>query len=418
MDSSVLIIIFIEELFAVFLLRKHGIIKSIKSLIICAFLICAAFTIRAAYFDYETTDYQWFLKEWVDFYRTHGGFKGLRYSNGNYNIPYLYFIALFSYSSINDLYLIKLLSCFFDVVLADAAMLCVLKSNGSKLRGAICFFIVLFLPTVVMNGAVWGQCDSIYTSLALLGIALALPDGENGGCSHPILSMVCIAASFGFKLQAVFIMPIYIILFIYKRFKWYHFAAFPVTYLIMILPAVLLGRPFIDCIMLYADQAETVGTALNYNAPSVFALINNITDTDSAAHIGIICAFAAMLLIFAVAYIKRKKLNSASVLCLSLLMVIIIPFLLPHMHDRYFFAADVLSVILSVLIPLSIPCAIFTQFASLICYIAYFKTYYVPIGKTYLTNDKGSIALIFAMLICAVCFIYASITPPKRSVKR
>lgn len=26
------------------------------------------------------------------------------------------------------------------------------------------FFLVLFWPTVVLNGALWGQCDSVYAS--------------------------------------------------------------------------------------------------------------------------------------------------------------------------------------------------------------------------------------------------------------
>lgn len=412
MDYRVLIIIFIEELFAIFLLRKSGIIRSLKSLLICSFLIVAAFSIRLYFFNYETTDYQWFLTKWVDFYRNNNGFRGLRFSNGNYNIPYLYFMALFSYSEIKDLFLIKLLSCFFDVILAYAAMLCIRNSGETLKRSAIGFFVVLFLPTVIVNSSVWAQCDSIYVSLALLGIALALPDDER---CHPVLSMICIAASFGFKLQAVFIMPVYIILWIVKRFRWQHFLLFPATYLAMILPAVILGRPLSDCITLYADQADTVGSSLNYNAPSIFGLLKNITDTESASKAGIIFAFAAMTVIIAVAFIFRNRLGRKGILCLSLLMVCIIPFLLPHMHDRYFFAADILSVVLAVAFPRAIPCALLTQFASGICYIAYLTGYYQRIGKTLLTTDKGATALIFSMLICIVCLTH-EITQNKKKI--
>ena len=403
MDNRVLIIIFIEELLALFLLWKSHVIKNLKSFLVCSFLIVAAFALRLSFFDYETTDYQWFLTKWVDFYRENGGFRALRFSNGNYNIPYLYFMALFSYSDINDLYLIKCLSCFFDVLLAYAAMLCAGSCGASIRRRSICFFIVLFLPTVIINSSVWAQCDSIYVSLALLGIALALPKDEG---SRPVLSMICIAASFGFKLQAVFIMPVYIILWILKRFKWYHFLVFPITYLVMILPAVFLGRPLADCLTLYIDQADTVGSALNYNAPSIFGMLYNITDVQKAATMGIICAFAAMTAVIITAFIFKNKIGRKGIIYLSLIMVCIIPFLLPHMHDRYFFASDILSIVLAVVIPYAIPCSILNQFASLICYIAYLTGYYQRIGRTYLTTDKGASALIISMLICLLCFAY------------
>ena len=415
MDYRVLIIIFLEELFALFLLKKENIIKDIRSFIVCTLLIVAAFSLRLCFFDYETTDYQWFLTKWVDFYREHAGFQGMKYSNGNYNIPYLYFLALFSYSSVRDLYLIKLLSCFFDVLLAYSGLLFVKKCGASALRSTVCFFLILFLPTVIINSSVWAQCDSIYISLAILGIALALPD-SNGTVGKPVLSMICIAVSFGFKLQAVFIMPIFIILWLNCRFKWYHFLIFPITYFIIILPAVFLGRPLSDCLTLYIDQADTVGSSLNYNAPSVFALIGDVTNPETAARYGIIAAFAAMVFIILVAILLKGKLSSRSILCLSLLMVCIIPFLLPHMHDRYFYSSDVLSAILAVMISLAVPCAVFTQFASLICYLAYLKTYYLRIGRTLLTTDKGAIALIFSMLICIICFL-STLTDNRKNIK-
>ena len=102
---------------------------------------------------------------------------------GNYNIPYLYFLAFFSYLPVKDLYLIKSLSIFFDIILAYSVCMTVsLFCNNRWLR--ICsFFAVLLWPTVILNGAYWGQCDSIYTSLALLGIYCALSD-------RPVRSMI------------------------------------------------------------------------------------------------------------------------------------------------------------------------------------------------------------------------------------
>ena len=346
MDFRVILLLVLEVVFALFLLWHANVLHSKKTIFLSVLLIILAFFIRAYFLYYKTWDYKDFLTKWVDFFRTHGGFKGLKYSVGNYNIPYLYFLALFSYSSISDLYLIKLLSTFFDIVLAYAAMMLVWKSGKSAYQSSICFFLVLFLPTVMLNSAVWAQCDSIFVSLALLGLELALPDQENEKNGHPVLSMIFIALSFGFKLQAVFIMPIWLVLWIWKKYKWYLFGVFPLTYFILILPAVLLGRPLKDAILLYADQANTVGDALNYTAPSLTALMKNTDSAETISIVLIFCAFAAMAAVLTVGILYCRKLTNSIFLKLSVLMVLVIPFLLPHMHDRYFYTADVLTAVL------------------------------------------------------------------------
>ena len=104
------------------ILWAEGALKTKKALFLSAALILAAMVLRGVCMDHETLDYQDFLARWVRTIREQGGFRALRWNIGNYNVPYLYFLALFSYSSVRDLYLIKLLSIFFDVILAWGAM--------------------------------------------------------------------------------------------------------------------------------------------------------------------------------------------------------------------------------------------------------------------------------------------------------
>ncbi len=404
MDFRVVLLLILEGLFALFLLWRAEILRSGKAFILSVILIATAFFIRAHFFYYKTWDYKDFLTKWVDFFRTHGGFKGLKYSVGNYNIPYLYFIALFSYSDIPDLYLIKLLSTFFDILLAYASMVLVRKCGNNHFQSAACFFVILFLPTVMLNSAVWGQCDSIFVSLALLGLELALPDPEKEKRGHPALSMVFIALSFGFKLQAVFIMPVWLVLWVWKKYKWYLFGVFPLTYFVLILPAVLLGRPVKDAVLLYADQANTVGDALNYTAPSLTALMKNVDDTATVSAVLIICAFTAMLVILVIGIRNCKKMTPLIFLEFTVLMALVIPFLLPHMHDRYFYTADILSGILFFSLLISFPVFACMQFGSLLCYYGYiFERYFHFVGNIYLTNAAGAIAVMCAIILC--CFL-------------
>lgn len=377
-------------------------------------LITAAFAVRACLLDYETTDYQWFLTKWVDYFRDNGGFAALRNSVGNYNIPYLYFLAFFSYLPVRDLYLIKLLSILFDVILAYACGRLVLNAGGKRTGGTVCFFAVLFLPTVIANSAKWAQCDSMYVSLAVLAAAVAIGD-DGRREARQILAMALLACSFGFKLQAVFIMPVFVVIWAWKKYRWVYFAVFPLTYLLLILPAVILGRPLSDALMLYADQAGTVGTALNYNSPSMTAFMKSVTDTASASTLCLVLAFFVMFLLMGIGIRSRRKLGGGSMTDIILLNVMLIPFLLPHMHDRYFYLADCLTVVFACLyrrsdssaaqdaLPLALRAlpAVFMQFGSLICYIAYFNSYYARIGRIVLTSDRGAAAVIIAAAIVA-----------------
>lgn len=106
---------------AMLLLYRQGIFRD-KALLVCALVLtAAAMLIRGFYFDVQSDDYTTFLAPWTQFFRDNGGFKALAFFPGNYNPPYMYFLAAFSYFGISELYLIKLLSVLFDVCSRGAA---------------------------------------------------------------------------------------------------------------------------------------------------------------------------------------------------------------------------------------------------------------------------------------------------------
>ncbi len=395
MDIRVILMLAAVGAFALILLYKEGLLKKTAPIVAAVVLTALALVLRALVFGYETLDYQNFLTRWVDFFRQRGGWRALSEPVGNYNIPYLYFMALFSYSSVKDLYLIKLLSTVFDVLLAYSAMRLVSRWQKSVWLRLGCFFTVLLWPTVFLNSAVWAQCDSIYVALALLGIDLALDD-------RPVLAMTCMALSFGFKLQAVFILPVCAVLWMQGKFRWYHFLVFPSVYVLLVLPAVIIGRPFMDTVLLYFGQTGSIGTGLNYNSPSVFALIRNVADTDAASKAGIVGAFAYMLAVLGVCFIGHRRLNDQAVFAAAVLLAVGIPFLLPHMHDRYFYAADILTLALAFAFPVYSPAALLTEFASLLGYHAYLK-------MRYLLPMRYGAAALLVVLAVGICFLADSL---------
>lgn len=416
-DGLVLFLMILIASLGLFLLYRDGLIRRPWTAVLCTVLIALAMALRASVFDLETGDYRDFLRVWVAYYRDNGGFRAMGSPPPycNYHVPYLYFLALFSCLPTRDLYLIKLLSTLFDVLLAWAAAKLVGRVRRSEALRLGCFFAVLFWPTVFLNSAVWGQCDSIYTAFALLGIWLALED-------RPILSMVMMACSFAFKLQAVFVLPIIAVLWIWGKYNWKHLLVFPLTYVLLLLPALLLGAPLLDTLLFYLRQTGSIGDGLNYNSPSVFAIFWNIPEEQRASVTRLaICASALYLLnLLALAWVRRRRLNDRAVLCLALLMAIGIPFLLPHMHDRYFYPADLLSLALAFALPPLFLTAPLVGYASFLGYYAYLSFYFSARGGHYLMYMYyGSYALLAALALTALGFALSTAergrsSPPRK----
>ena len=373
---------------ALVLLWSAGVLRKPAHVLCAALLLAAAFVLRGLCLNYETSDYTQFLTVWVDFFRTHGGLAALREPVGNYNVPYLTFLALISGSSLSDLHLIKLFSIFFDVVLAWSVMQLVGLFRREAVWKLSAFFLVLFWPTVVLNGALWGQCDSVYASLAVLSVYLVL-------AGHPVLGVVSIAAAFSFKLQAVFIMPVFLLFWLTRRVRLRHALAFPATCVVMVLPAVIARRGLWDALTIPFQQTGSIGTELNYNASSVFALVTDVREPDLAAKLGIGAAALVIVLLAVWFWLRRNDCSDRALVLAAALLAIAIPFFLPHMHDRYFFAADALTLALAAAWPqLTLP-AVLCEFASLLGYHAYLRMRYL------LPMADGALALIAALIILA-----------------
>ncbi len=342
---------------------------------VCALLAALLLLGRFLCFARETSDFTDFLLPWSLRLRELGGLRGLGREIGNYNVPYMVLLALFTYADVPPLYLIKLTSVLFDLLLALSLGLLVRQLGGGSKRSSVCFLLALALPTVFINGAVWGQCDSVYVSLALLGLWLCLS-------GRPGWGVAAFALSFAFKLQAVFLLPILFPLLLTGRVKWRHLPIFPGVYALAVSPAILAGRRVRDVLLFYVSSASSVGGGLNYNSPSMYSLMYfyRTADTETAARAGILAAAFLCLLVcvlFFLTHVRRKPVTDRSILFASLLLCCGLPLLLPHMHERYFFFCDVLTLCTACLLPAAAPTVLLSQFASLLGYHAYFFMRYL-----------------------------------------
>lgn len=219
--------------------------------------------LRIRLFKFQSPDYDWFLSRWYDYIVDHGGFRALRDEFSNYTPPYLYLLTLATYLPIPKLYAIKWTSTIFDFVLAALVALIVRLKYESKTLWMLSFFITLFTPTVFFNSALWGQCDAMYTSALLASVYFVIK-------KRAVASVIFLGVALAFKLQAVFLFPLFLILYLKKEIPMKVYLLIPAVYVLLILPAWLIGRPFINLLLIHQRHAEASTHKLTFNAPSLY----------------------------------------------------------------------------------------------------------------------------------------------------
>ncbi len=364
--SSLLLILLLLGLgaLALWLLRREGYGRD--TLLLMLLPVGLAIFLRAVFLSHATLDYQNFLSQWVEHFRQ-GGPAALKDPVGNYNVPYLYMLALLPALPFSDLYGIKLFSILFDVLLAWGGLRLAKCLTADKKAPLLAFSVLLLLPTVILNGACWGQCDSVWAALCLLALAAALEDS-------PWRSLALLGLAFAFKLQAIFILPLWLPLWLRGRAKLRHLFAFPAAFGLSMVPALLVGKPVWDILRVYIGQTtDSVGWGtLNYNSPSVFSLIPyGVRLPSSASKLAILLAFLFMAAVLALLLFSKKAPSNAAFVLAGAALSLGVPFFLPYMHERYFFLGGVLLAVYACAVPRHAPAAVAAELASLGGYHAY-----------------------------------------------
>lgn len=319
---------------------------TVADLLFIACLFFFAFMIRWKLMPIESADYQGFLVGWMAQIRNEGGFPSLRRQISNYTSPYMYIMCLISYITDNDLYGLKMVSILFDYLAAIAIFLIVYRLTYNKGRAVMAMAGLLLSPTVILDGAYWCQCDIIYTTFILYGLYCFFK-GDSQGC------LIFVGISFAFKLQAVFILPFLLIMWIKKKtILLRHFFWIPAVYVLSVLPAWRFGRDFKELMLIYFEQSGTYpwGT-LEY--PNIYALLGEaMPDLRHAAEVSGAGTFMTVMLLGCMAYYlytKRIKLTGELMITLALFTVAITVYSLPHMHERYGFLIDLLGIVYGIM---------------------------------------------------------------------
>ncbi len=316
--------------------------------------------LRLAVWSYATLDVGRYLRPWYDFARDHG-WGSLSAGFTNYTPFYSYLlIAVAAFDGHAPmLLLIKAISFAFELGTALLAYRFVLRATQSHNRASVALIACWLAPAVLYNGALWGQADSIWTFFIVLS-AYLFSTGRNG--------VLPFGLAFSVKAQGVFLGPFALGMILRQRRSPLWFATLPLIYLALALPTLLAGRPLVEVLRIYADQANTFH-ALSMNAASLWALAPGVP-YSAGVPIGLALAGAAGLgLTVMIDRAKRRDIEfNTLAACLSLLAM---PLLLPKMHERYFYAFEVLSIILACQNRKYLLVALAAQTSAVLSYVAF-----------------------------------------------
>ena len=211
------------------------------------------------------------------------------------------------------------------------------KLSGQKTAAWLAYTLTCLLPTILVNTALWGQTDIYYSLVMLLTVYFFLHH-------KPYAALAAWGIAISLKAPPLFLGPFLLFLFIKKQIPWKAILIPPMIYILCAIPFLLLGAPPEKTLGIYFSQTGSFHS-LCMNCASIWSFFPSI-DYQTGLISGILLTLAGVL---GYLWIMLKKIDPADpskIVLAALLSAILMPFLLPKMHERYFFFAELLSVCL------------------------------------------------------------------------
>lgn len=268
--------------------------------------------------------------------------------NADYPPLYMYVLAIVgklgNTSALGSYYnlLLKLPSIFADIVTS----ILIYRVAGKRLSRNMSIILAafyLFNPAVLVNSSVWGQVDSFFTMILILGIYM-LVEGRVG------VSAVLFTAAVLMKPQGIIFLPI--LFFELVRLK--SVTEFVKTAFIGLVTAVLIALPFMltnGVTWIFKLYSGTVGEYpyASVNAFNFFSLIGKNYAKDTGTILGISyhnLGMAAIVLVTILTFVIYLKGNNKMLAPAAAFIEISGVFTFSSsMHERYLFPVVALSIL-------------------------------------------------------------------------
>jgi Gpi18-like mannosyltransferase len=316
------------------------------------------------FWRYLNDDLTGYLLQWYHFLIDNGRFAAFSADFYDYTPPYLYLLSIGTLADpvFDPPTIIRGISLIFNLAAAIGIFWFARDSGWSREKST--FFALMFfgLPEVVVNGPVWGQSDIIYSLFLITSIYLMI---EGRGA----FAMAALGVAFSFKLQTVFIGPLVLYLLLVRGLLWRQLLIIPLTYLVLMAPAALAGRRWVDLVTIYFDQISLF-KVLSLNAPNPYVFVQAffLNSFQVGLRIGMVLATAVAVALVAAFIRYERRTSRERLLLMATLALAVMPYVLPEMHERYFFPASAMAFLLVVARPRTWPIVVLIQLADLCAY--------------------------------------------------
>jgi len=316
--------------------------REFKKLMTFALLFSFGLLLRILFIPAKTLDMDAYLL-WYN-YIVENGIGSIGSDYFGYNPPFIYLLALatLTRSFLYPIIAIKLIPFIFDILNATIVYRIVRIQAPEGAKPLLATLIFWVAPTLILNSAFWGQTDSLYTSFLLITVLLLLKE-------RPTLAILAFGIAFAIKAQAILLVPFLAILFFKKKIPFKAFLTLPFVYAASFIPAILAGRSITTLFSTYGTQTETF-TSASKNAANPYFFVRE-QEYQIALYAGIVISVILMLTWVVIYGFKKYKITKSRLILTALISLAIVPYLLPKMHDRYFYPADVFSIIFAFFFP-------------------------------------------------------------------
>lgn len=312
----------------------------------------------------------WYLP-WYEHIVQHGRWASLEASYANYNPPYLYLLSLASllHRWVSPVAIIKLAQVP-GLLLSGlmAGLICRAVGQSSR-RSILAGCLIAAAPEPVANALLWGQCDMLYTAFLLLMLRMFLSKRWNWG-------MAALGVAVAIKLQAALVGPTILVLLLVDELPLSSIVWAIASYVLLMVPAWIAGRPWRQLLLIYRSQMSTY-PEIAMNVANPYQLLEHWVRSQRASEVvnrlGMFVALAVVAAIVWFLMRPRRRFGGERLIAALALPLLIEPYVLPKMHDRYYLPGNVLLLILAAINPRMFVPAAFTQAAALCVYYRFLR---------------------------------------------
>jgi Gpi18-like mannosyltransferase len=340
---------------------KHR--TEVSEILFLAVITLLAAGVRISVRSFVADDWSIYWSDWL-IQLQQGGFRALADDFYDYAPPVMYILYLITLLPVNAMTAFKGLCCVLEILGAVLIGAIVRECTGSRKKAELAYGVFLFLPTVILNAAVWSQCDIIYTVLILCCAYFLLKN-------RTWTAMWFYGAAFAVKLQTLFIFPFLVILWVRRKVDLKHFITIPVMYLVGILPAWIAGRPFMELLGIYAFQGSKDRWSLSIKFPNIYQIIGNNFFLDEYVSAGMYLILGILMLVmFYMAY-QKVRVTKEYVILMIVFFGMLTTYFLPHMHERYLYLTDAFLLIYVLIRVQRFPWFVMASFLTVVGYGQY-----------------------------------------------